>query len=89
LRRPSVDVLERYKVTHDKRHAAEKPEDLYELLIDLTCPIGSKVLDPCCGSGTIFPAATQTKCIATGIELDAIMVDIATNRMLPKKELEE
>ena len=31
---------------------------------------GDRVLDPCCGSGTIFRAAALTKTIATGIERD-------------------
>lgn len=52
----------------DREHAAEKP---VELLVDLlsrsTLP-GDNILDVCCGSGTIFPAASAVNCRATGIE---------------------
>ncbi len=51
-------------------HAAQKPVKLYRPLITRNCLPGDPMLDPCCGSGTIFRAAALTKTIATGIELD-------------------
>lgn len=56
----------------EKVHAAQKPVALYELLLRLsTSGIATpKVLDPCCGSGTIFHAAQALKISATGIEQD-------------------
>lgn len=49
-------------------HAAEKPRRLYELLLSLSCVAGDSVLDPCCGSGTIFRAASTRNLHATGID---------------------
>jgi len=56
----------------EKVHAAQKPVALYELLLKLSTSgiVNPKVLDPCCGSGTIFHAAQTLKISATGIELD-------------------
>jgi len=54
----------------DRIHAAQKPHELYRALLGYSCIPGDKVLDPCCGSGTIFPAAHELKLVATGIELD-------------------
>jgi tRNA G10 N-methylase Trm11 len=31
---------------------------------------GDTILDPCCGCGPIFPAATQFQCTAIGWELN-------------------
>jgi DNA modification methylase len=53
-----------------KKHAAEKPVELYRRLLSRSCQIGDTVLDPCCGTGTIFPAATLCRVTATGIEQD-------------------
>jgi DNA modification methylase len=63
------DVL-RVRTESDKLHAAQKPVELYQQLLELSCIAGETVLDPCCGSGTIFPAATAAKLIAIGMELD-------------------
>lgn len=49
-------------------HAAEKPRLLYELLLSLSCLPGDRVLDPCCGSGTIFRAANNRNLSATGVD---------------------
>lgn len=54
----------------DREHAAQKPVDLYEELLKRSCIPGNKVLDPCCGSGTIFEAAQRANVQATGVELD-------------------
>ena len=49
-------------------HAAAKPVDLYCNLLRRSTIPGMKVLDPCAGSGTIFPAARALSLLATGIE---------------------
>lgn len=54
----------------DKLHAAQKPVELYRQLLSLSCLPGDRVLDPCCGAGTIFKAAHQLRLRATGIELN-------------------
>jgi DNA modification methylase len=57
--------------TSEKReHAAQKPLALYTEIIRCTCRPGDYVLDPCCGSGTIFPAAFATDTRAIGVEMD-------------------
>lgn len=53
-----------------KDHAAQKPVELYTQLMKLSCVAGETVLDPCCGSGTIFPSATDAKLKAIGFELN-------------------
>lgn len=52
-----------------KLHAAEKPVELYSLLLGWSASPGDHVIDPFCGSGTIFPAASGLSVFATGIEL--------------------
>ena len=54
----------------DTLHAAQKPVALYKRLLQLVCVHGEDVLDPCCGAGTIFPAAHELGLKATGVELD-------------------
>lgn len=54
----------------DKRHPAEKPVDLYAQLLSWSATPGDTILDPCCGCGPIFPAATQFQCTAIGWELN-------------------
>ena len=65
-----ADDVIRISNLRDKVHAAQKPDDLYASLIKCSCIPGDQILDPCCGSGTIFRAAAGTSTIATGIELD-------------------
>ena len=63
------DVI-RVPNVRDKGHAAEKPTELYVELLKRSCLPRDRVLDPCCGSGTIFQAARETYTTATGIECD-------------------
>lgn len=63
-----------------KRHAAEKPVQLYADLLRNSVRPGDIVLDPFCGSGTIFPAANLTNTTAYGVELDPEMAKIAEAR---------
>ena len=49
-------------------YGAHKPVELYEDLIRRSCNPGDVVLDPCCGSGPIFPAAEKMQVIAHGFD---------------------
>ena len=50
---------------------------------------GDKILDPFCGSGTIFPAANNLRLKATGIELNEDYAATAKLRILRYDELAE
>jgi len=62
-------------------HAAEKPVELFSELISRTLEPGEIVLDPFCGSGTIFPAATRQAVKAVGIEKSSTHHDTALIRL--------
>jgi len=64
-------------------HPAAKPVELFRKLLERSCIPGDRVLDPCCGVGTIFKAATQLNLQATGIELDSTYAQIADNARFP------
>lgn len=74
------DVLE-YRSDENLGWAAQKPVDLYRDLLGRSCRAGDSVLDPFCGSGTIFPAANEMKIKATGIEIDPTAYGIAVKRL--------
>lgn len=76
------DVLE-VRGEAKELHAAAKPIDLYRLLLNRSCIAGDSVLDPCCGSGTIFAAANALQLKATGIEIDEHFATLARARMTP------
>lgn len=61
--------------------AAQKPVDLYRDFLMRSCRAGDSVLDPFCGSGTIFAAAHGLKVKATGIEVDRIAYGISVMRL--------
>lgn len=65
----------------DRKHPAEKPVELYTNLLKRVCHPSSTILDFCCGSGTIFPAAHQLRMFGIGIEQDANYHAIAKQRM--------
>lgn len=71
------DVISGIYKVRDREHGAAKPPALYHNLIQSACLPGSHVLDPCCGSGTIFEAATLSQTIATGIEMDEHYIGVA------------
>ena len=75
------DVLE-YTNEGKNEHGAQKPVALYADLISRTCYPGDRVLDCFVGSGTVFPAASRTRTIATGIEISKVYHDLAQTRML-------
>ena len=51
-------------------HAAAKPPALYVELLNRYALPGMHVLDPCAGSGPVFPAANALSLRATAIEID-------------------
>jgi DNA modification methylase len=61
--------------------AAQKPVALYADLLARTCRAGDNVLDPFCGSGTIFPAAHSMKIKAMGVEMDSAAYGISVKRI--------
>jgi DNA modification methylase len=62
-------------------HGAQKPVDLYVELLARSALPGSRILDPFVGSGTVFPAATRTKCVAVGFEINTEYYNLALSRM--------
>lgn len=64
-----------------KSHAAQKPVELYSNLLERTVAPGDIVLDPCAGSGTIFPAATRVSAQAIGIEKSEKHYALALSRI--------
>jgi DNA modification methylase len=94
LSRTGPDVLTGIYKVRDREHGAAKPAALYENLISSCCLPGDAVLDPCCGSGTIFEASTLASCIATGIEINPHFIGLSQQRMqldkptLDKEELD-
>lgn len=50
-------------------HPAAKPVELYAELLSRSVLPGDEVLDCFCGSGPIFPAASQCHAVATGLEI--------------------
>jgi site-specific DNA-methyltransferase (adenine-specific) len=61
--------------------AAQKPVALYQDLLKRSCRPGDSVLDPFCGTGTIFPAAFGLKLFSTGIERQPSTAGIAATRL--------
>lgn len=74
------DVLD-YPADTNLGHAAQKPIALFKDLLARTVLPGNTVLDPFMGTGTIFAAAHELKCRATGIELDQSSYGLAVQRI--------
>lgn len=75
---PDVAIV---PAVNNKFHAAEKPVDLLVNLLRRSVIAGDRVLDPFCGSGSVFEAAEKCQCLATGFELDAANVQYAQERL--------
>lgn len=52
-----------------KRNPAEKPVALYEDLLSRSATPGNVILDPCCGTGPLFPACNRLGLLGIGMEL--------------------
>lgn len=61
--------------------AAQKPAALFAELLNRSCVPGDRVLDPFCGTGTIFEAAHGLKVAATGVEMNPATYGIAAQRL--------
>lgn len=62
-------------------HPAQKPVGLFTDLLSRSALPGDSVIDPFCGTGTIFPAAHALKVKAVGIEKDPEAYGIAVKRL--------
>lgn len=62
-------------------HQAQKPIAVISDLLGRSAHPGDRVLDPFCGTGTIFAAAHAMNCYATGIELDPAHYGLALRRL--------
>jgi len=69
-----------------KQMAAQKPTELYMKLLRLSTLPGDTVLDPCCGTGTIFEAAEALSLHATGIELSPTTAKFAEQTLYNLKQ---
>lgn len=76
-RRVVDDVIYVPAGIRDKAHAAQKPVKLYVDLLARHVVPGDTILDPCCGSGTVFPAANTLHAKAIGIETNETMYKVA------------
>lgn len=74
------DVMSFASVT-SKVYAAEKPVELLTHLLKLSFFPGETVLDPTCGSGSIFAAAKAAGLRAVGIEQLPEAINISRNRI--------
>ena len=80
------DVLQ-FPPADNLGHQAQKPVALFEELLKRSARPGDKVLDLFGGTGTLLPAAQNTKCFATIVEQDAAACGIAAARLNKLKGL--
>lgn len=77
-----VDILDEARVSRKERiHAAQKPVELLEELINCATLPGDFVLDPCCGSGSTLVAAKNLKRRGLGIEVDETFYNTAMSNV--------
>lgn len=74
------DII-RFPLVRDSSHAAEKPTGVYVDLINRSKTMGSLLLDPFCGSGTVFEAGAVSGLKAVGIELDPFAIGLSKERL--------
>ena len=82
LSRTTSDVINISREANDSGHGAAKPISLYGDLIELTTFPGDYVLDPCCGSGTVFAAAERLGRIGYGIEINEDIYKTTLTRLM-------
>lgn len=76
-----ADVISCHRVAgSNKVHGAQKPVEVYKTLLQMSCIPGDLVLDPMCGSGTIFEAARELGLDPIGIELSEQHAAFANQR---------
>lgn len=89
VKNPGSDVVYFERTSRfEKLHAAEKPVELLQWLLEISSRPGDRVLDPCCGSGPLFLAAKGLKLSVTGIEVDDTYHAMACGRLLKLDESE-
>ena len=76
------DVLAHFATKLER--AAQKPPSIYHDLMRRSVLPGDEVLDPCCGTGPVFPAANALSVRATGYDLDEVAIGIAQGRLAEK-----
>lgn len=76
------------KIVSNKLHAAQKPVELYTELLSRSATLGEHVLDPFCGSGTIFEAAHAARLRATGVDLDVTQATLRVEALLNPPQME-
>jgi hypothetical protein len=59
----------------------QQPVGEAEYLLSSLCPPGGRVLDPCCGTGTVGVACLRLELSFTGGDIDPKMVEIARERL--------
>lgn len=67
LSKTRSDIFE-FPAVRNKVHAAQKPVELIQELLSLSFFPNEFILDPCCGSGTIFAAGKELELNIVGIE---------------------
>jgi site-specific DNA-methyltransferase (adenine-specific) len=76
-----TNVWECPRVSHKKAiHPTKKPVELYRRAIEFSSRPGDLVIDPCCGSGPIGPAATETGRQFIGFDVDPKMIALSQRR---------
>lgn len=70
-----------YNADDNLGHGAQKPVAAYVDLLKRSVQPGNRVFDPFAGTGTIFPAAHELKCVAVGIEKDPSAYGICLKRL--------
>lgn len=80
VQRGGHDILSHPPDRH-REHAAGKPVSLFADLLSRSCLPGDTVLDPCCGGGPVFPAASLLSLRAIGIEKSHDAFLLAQERM--------
>lgn len=73
----------------ERDHGAQKPVLLYVDLLSRSALPGNTVLDLFAGSGTIFPAATRLKVIATACEIHEPYYNLALSRIDSTDDISE
>lgn len=77
-----TDIFNVRRVLRSERtHAAEKPVELLQRLIECATLPGDSVLDPCCGSGSTLIACRQSKRFGLGIEKDEVYFNTALSNV--------